>query len=180
MTISDFDPRPASSAPARLAIPNRRYVPRFARLVVPVVLATTLAWGNPTSAAPPGGPGDPGPDCAADISGSLTATPASVDRETSSSLTTTLAWSVVVPKGCSAPKLTLGGRTIGTSGQMALGVSKTTTFFLRLARENRDLAHATVTVLGDPGFITVSPGLPVRAEDIAKFNEQWMQPYERR
>ena len=57
--------------------------------------------------------------------------------------------------------------------------SKTTTFLLRLAKENRDLAHATVSVLGDPGFITVSTGLPVTAEDVAKFNEQWMQPYER-
>src|SRR5262249_34294630 len=65
------------------------------------------------------------------------------------------------------------------SGQMVLGVNKTTSFFLRLVKENRDLAHATVTVLGDPGLITVSSGLPVTPDDIAKFNAQWMQPYER-
>jgi len=33
--------------------------------------------------------------------------------------------------------------------------------------------------LADPGFITVFPGEQVTADDITKFNQQWMQPFER-
>jgi len=65
---------------------------------------------------------------------------------------------------------------------MTLGVSSTTTYSLISrfpAAGLRTLAHATVTVHGDPGFITVSPGRQVTADDVAKFNAQWMQPYQR-
>jgi hypothetical protein len=34
-------------------------------------------------------------------------------------------------------------------------------------------------VTGDPGFITVSWGKQLTADDITKFNQQWMQPLER-
>jgi hypothetical protein len=109
---------------------------------------------NHHHAAPPGPGGDPGPECAADITGTMTATPSSIDRETTTAPATTLGWSVVVPSGCHvSPIVTLAGRTVGLSGQMTVGVMRTITFFLRLAREHRDLAHATVTVQGDPGFI---------------------------
>jgi len=151
----------------------------LAPLMALIALATMLVWASPSSAAPPGPGGDPGPECTADITGTLTATPSSIDRETTSALVTTLVWSVVVPSDCHvSPIVTLESRTVGLSGRMTVGVMRTTTFFLRLAREHRDLAHATVTVQGDPGFITVSSGRQVTADDIAKFNAQWMQPYQ--
>jgi hypothetical protein len=34
-------------------------------------------------------------------------------------------------------------------------------------------------VTGDPGFITVSYGKQLTADDITKFNQQWMQPLEK-
>src|SRR5262249_1035176 len=142
-------------------------------LMALITLGTMLVWGDVSRAAPPGPGGDP-PECVADITGTLTATPSSIDRETSTSLTTTLVWSVDVPKGCPvAPIVTLEGRTVPLSGQRTVGVLRTTTFFLRLAREHRDLAHATVTINGDPGFIGVSLGKQITADDIAKFNAQW-------
>jgi hypothetical protein len=99
MTVSDSNLFRASCASAQLANPKLRRTLWFGPLMAPIAVAATLVWGNPSHAAPPGGPGgDPGPDCATDITGSLTATPSSIDRETSTTLTTTLAWSVVVPK----------------------------------------------------------------------------------
>jgi hypothetical protein len=60
---------------------------------------------------------------------------------------------------------------------MGFDVTRTSTFVLQV--EHRDLASATVTVSGDPGFITVSSGKQITADDITKFNQQWMQPWER-
>ena len=115
MTVSDSRLFRASCASAQLASQKLRIARRFWRVLAPTAMAAMLVWGNPSHAAPAGGPGgDPGPECAADITGSLTATPSSIDRETSLSPATTLAWSVVVPKGCPVPKLILGGRTVGT------------------------------------------------------------------
>jgi hypothetical protein len=63
------------------------------------------------------------------------------------------------------------------SGQMPFyDVDNTTTFVLQV--NHRDLASAIVTVNGDPGFIKVSPGAQVTADDITQFNQQWMQPWE--
>ncbi len=151
------------------------------RNLVRFSLVTMFLWGGSAHALPPDSDRDP-PECVADITGRLTATPSEIDRETSHSLTTTLVWSVVIPKGCPAsPILTLAGRAVERSGQMTLGVSRTTVYSLVLgssASGLRTLARATVTVHGDPGFITVSPGRQVTADDIAKFNAQWMQPYQ--
>ncbi len=141
-----------------------------------------LLWGGSAHALRPDP--DPPPECVADISGRVTATPSLIDRETDDTLQTNLAWSVVVPKGCPPPSvLTLAGRTVGLSGQIALAVSSTTTYSLISkypAGALRTLARATVTVHGDPGFITVSPGRQLTADDIAKFYAQWMQPAQRK
>ena len=145
-------------------------------LAAAIALATLLVWGTSPNAAPPGPDPEPVLECP-DIAGHLTATPSSIDRETSTSLTTTLVWSVDVPKRCpESPIVTLERRTVPLSGQLTVGILRTTTFVLRLESEHRDLARATVTVQGDPGFITVSLGRQIAAEDIAKFNAQWMQP----
>ena len=89
------------------------------RVAALVTLATMLVWGNPCPAIPPDGPREP-PDCAADITGQLTATPPSIDRETSTNLVTTLTWSVVVPKGCAVgTTVSLGGVTVPHSGKKA-------------------------------------------------------------
>jgi hypothetical protein len=42
---------------------------------------------------------------------------------------------------------------------------------------HRTLASVRITVAGDPGLIQVSPGRMVTADDITKFNQQWMQPW---
>jgi len=144
--------------------------------VATIALAALFVGGTAPSAAPPGPDPEPVLECP-DIAGHLTATPSSIDRETSTSLTITLVWSVDVPKRCpESPIVTLERRTVPLLGQLTVGILGTTTFVLRLESEHRDLARATVTVQGDPGFITVSLGRPITAEDIAKFNAQWMQP----
>jgi hypothetical protein len=148
-----------------------------AAVVAPIPLAALLVWGNSSYAAPPDPGSKPDPECD-DISGRLTANPTSIDPIVS--LKTTLTWSVEVPKDCRAkPIVTLQGLPVELSGQKTYEIDKTTTFFLRLKKEDRDLARAIVTVLGDPGIITVSPGGQVTADDIAKFNAQWMAPYPR-
>jgi hypothetical protein len=124
-----------------------------------------------------------------DAVGQVTATPSIIDRETSTPpfTTTTLMWSVDRKSCQSPPILTIERRTtppgpplgIGVfqlSGHMTFGdVTRTTTFVLQV--EHRDLASATVTVNGDPGFITVSSGKQITVDDITKFNQQWMQPW---
>jgi hypothetical protein len=125
--------------------------------------------------------------------GQVTASPLTIDREATrkasdpSYLTTTLTWSVD-RKSCLGP-LTItierrttqpgppGGIGVPLSGQMPFGDVTTTTTFV-LQAEHRDLASATVTVIGDPGFITVSSGKQITADDITKFNQQWMQPWQ--
>ncbi|HEY1300525.1 MAG TPA: hypothetical protein VGF07_08505, partial [Stellaceae bacterium] len=148
----------------------------FFSTIAPIALAAMLAWGHSSRAAPPNsGPG-PDPGCA-DISGRLTANPSSIDPAVS--LATTLTWSVDA-KDCRAkPIVTLQGLPVALSGHKVFQIEKTTTFFLKLKKEDRDLARATVTVAGDPGIVTVSPGRQVTADDIAKFNAQWMAPYPR-
>jgi hypothetical protein len=164
-----------SSAAVRRGVLSRL----AASLTAPVALVIMLVWGNPSQAIPPDGPPPP-PDCAADITGHLTATPTSIDRETSANPATTLTWSVVVPKGCPvATTVSLGDSTVQRSGRMTVSVTKTRTFALVLTNLHRTLASVRIDVAGDPGFITVSPGRQVTADDIAKFNQQWMQPFER-
>jgi len=149
------------------------------RVAMLVALATMLVWASPSQALPPDGPRQP-PDCAADITGQVTATPPSIDREASTNLSTTLTWSVAVPKGCPvAPTVSLGGVTVAHSGKKAFSVTKTTTFALVLTSLHRTLASVRVNVAGDPGFITVSFGRQVTADDLTKFNQRWMQPFER-
>jgi hypothetical protein len=139
-------------------------------------------WSEPVSAQP---------ECA-DIVGHLTAMPSTIDRETSP-VTTNLMWSVDVKRCPISPIVTLERRTVPfehhtvaretpcgrptcrLKGQMSATVTRTTLFVLRT--ENRDLANATVTVNGDPGLITVSFGKQLTADDITKFNQQWMQPW---
>ena len=41
----------------------------------------------------------------------------------------------------------------------------------------RTLASVRIAVAGDPGLVTVSPSRQVTADDIAEFNEEWMQPW---
>jgi len=102
------------------------------RVAMLVALATMLVWASPSQALPPDGPRQP-PDCAADITGQVTATPPSIDREASTNLSTTLTWSVAVPKGCPvATTVSLGGVTVAHSGKKAFSVTKTTTFALVL------------------------------------------------
>src|SRR5262245_22727709 len=106
--------------------------------MVLIALATMLISVDPSRAAPPG------PDCA-DITGTLTATPSSIDRETSTNLATLLAWSVNVPKLCPVPPIVtlerltvpLERHAVRLSGQMTAPVVRTTIFVLRA--DNRDL-----------------------------------------
>jgi hypothetical protein len=146
----------------------------------PVALATTLVWGNSSQAIPSGGPPPP-PDCADDITGQLTATPSFIDRETSVSIpTTTLTWSLQVPKNCRvSTALTLGNIPVAPSGSRPFTVLQTQTFALVLTNLHRTLATVRIQVSGDPGIITVSPGKQVTTDDLTKFNQQWMQPFER-
>jgi len=145
-----------------------------ATLMALIALATMLVSGNPSRAASPGPGGGPDPDCVG-ITATLTATPSSIDRETSTNLATVLAWSVNVPKRCPfPPTVTLERRTVPLSGHMTAPVNRTTIFVLRA--DNRDLARATVNVQGDPGFIGILPGKQATPYEIAKFNQQWMQP----
>ena len=145
----------------------------LARSVAGVVCIVLLnAWPEPAAAQP---------QCA-DLVGHLTATPSTIDRETSPSLTTNLMWSVDVKRCPAPPIVTLERRsvpperhTVPLSGRMSTDVARTTVFALRA--QNRDLASATVTVKGDPGFITVSFGKTLTPDDITKFNQQWMQPF---
>jgi hypothetical protein len=148
-------------------------------LLAPIAFAAMLAWGSSSHAAPPG----LGPVECADIRGTLTATPSSIDRETSTSLQTLLQWSVDVPKRYPFPPivtlerrtLSLERHTVRLSGTKAFTAIRETIFVLRAG--DRDLARATVTVNGDPGFIGFSPGRQVTPYEIAKFNQQWMQPF---
>ena len=141
-----------------------------------VAVATLLAWASWAHAFQT----DPG-ECQGATTARLSATPAYIDRETSPTVVATLAWSVVMPKGCPVrPGLYLAGRPVGLSGQLSLEVTSTTTYELKalLLHEQPTLATATVTVHGDPGLITVSGGPLIRASDIAKFNAKWMQPFQ--
>jgi hypothetical protein len=152
------------------------------------------AWTSPCRAIPPGGPPPP-PDCIGDITGRLTANPAAFDRDEDTSFDTILTWSVDVPKGCPvSPTLTLVSPTLPLAKQeprsgsdkftvvpsLGLPRPRPTTFSLVLTSRNeqRTLATVRVAVAGDPGFITVSAGPRVTPDDITKFNEQWMQPFE--
>jgi hypothetical protein len=116
--------------------------------------------------------------CADRVTGQLSATPDAINRETDPSVETVLTWSVSMPENCSIPlRLTLAGQVLRClSGQVRVEVPWTTTFELN-AVLLRVLATETVTVHGDPGLITVSAGPEVTAEDVAKFNAQWMQPF---
>jgi hypothetical protein len=113
------------------------------------------------------------------ISGHLSATPSFIDRETSPSVESILTWSASVPQNCPfTPRLTLAGQTLqGLSGQLRVEVTRTRTFQLQHLLLPV-LATATVTVQGDPGLITVSDGREITADDRAKFNGQWMQPFQ--
>jgi hypothetical protein len=126
-------------------------------------------WPEPASAI--GG-------CAG-VVGQLTATPSTIDREATT--TAALTWSVD-RKSCPAPTVSIertvppDHHVVPLSGQMVLyDVTRTTTFVLRTL--DRELARATVAVNGDPGLITVSSGKQITADDITKFNQQWMQPW---
>jgi hypothetical protein len=144
-----------------------------------IALVTTLIWGHASHAIPADGPPPP-PDCADDIAGAVTATPSSLDRETSASVpTTTLRWSVTVPKGCKVSLgLSLAGTSVAASGSKTFTATQSQTFALTANNLHRTLASVTVHVAGDPGFITVSPGRTLTADDLTKFNQQWMQPFE--
>jgi hypothetical protein len=102
---------------------------------------------------------------------------------------TILTWSVEAKSCLAPPRITLE-RTlppeldiVPLSGQTSRDdVIKTTIFALKAqvqGEAKRTLATVTVTVTGDPGFITVSYGKHLTADDITKFNQQWMQPLER-
>ncbi len=169
---------------------RRGVLPCFsACLTAPIALAITLVWTNPSQALPSGGSDGPPPppDCIADITGHLTASPSSFNRDTDLSFTTTLSWSVDVPKGCPvSPTVTVAGSPVPTpdheSFTLATAPTPPTTTTVSLVLTSRGL-HQTLTTLtipvtGDPGLIKVSPGREVTADDIAEFNEQWMQPWE--
>jgi hypothetical protein len=134
------------------------------------------------------------PECT-DIVGHLTATPSTIDRETDA-VQTNLMWSVDVTRCPISPNVTIERRTVPfeqhtvareancvhptcrLSGQMnAYNVTRTTLFVLRT--DHRNLANITVTVKGDPGFISIPFSKQLTAEDITKFNQQWMQPWSR-
>jgi hypothetical protein len=155
-------------------------------LAAPIALAITLVWTNPSQALPSGGSGGPPPppDCAADITGKLTASPSSFNRATDLSFSTTLSWSVDVPKGCPVkPTLTLANNPAPISGhtQPFTIPNPPTTTTVSLVMTNRGLqrtlASVRIAVAGDPGLVTVSPSRQVTADDIAEFNEEWMQPW---
>jgi hypothetical protein len=159
--------------------------PMLCRLLVslaaPFALAITLLRASPCQAIPPGGPLPP-PDCAGDVTGRLTATPASFDREKDLNFDTTLTWSVTIPKGCPVGSFTLADSPVPRSGsELIQNVLSARTFALVLTSRglHRTLASVRVNVAGDPGLITVSPGARWTADDITIFNEQWMQPLER-
>jgi hypothetical protein len=160
---------------------RRGVLPRLsACLAAPIAIATTLAWANPSAALPRGGPPPP-PDCIGDITSRLAATPSSIDRDMDGPLVTTLTWSVNVPKGCPiTTNLTLANSPVPKSGSRSFTLTTSTTFSLVLTSGNLHATLATirVPVAGDPGFITVSAGRQLTADDITKFNEQWMQPFE--
>jgi hypothetical protein len=164
----------------RSALRRRLRLHLFTWLTVPLAVGALLAWGRPGHALPVGGPREP-PDCAADITGSLTANPTVIDRETSTAAPrTTLTWSLSVPHHCLvSAALSLQGVSVAPSGSMSFAVSQTQTFNLLLTNLHRTAATVRVNVLGDPGFITVSSGRQVAADDVTKFNQQWMQPFER-
>jgi hypothetical protein len=93
--------------------------PMLCRLLVslaaPFALAITLLRASPCQAIPPGGPLPP-PDCAGDVTGRLTATPPSFDREKDLNFDTTLTWSVTIPKGCPVGSFTLADSPVPRSG----------------------------------------------------------------
>ena len=152
-------------------------------LTATIALAITLVWTNPSQALPSGGSDGPPPppDCIADIIGHLTASPPSFNRDTDLSFSATLSWSVDVPKGCPvSPTVTVADSPVPSSGHEPFTIPippTATTVSLVLTNRglHRTLASVRITVAGDPGLIQVSPGGVVTADDIAEFNEQWMQ-----
>src|SRR5215831_11396241 len=120
--------------------------------------------------------GGPLPDQCA-LTASLSATPSSIDRNASPpNVISTVTWSVTAS---SCPMLGLyltGVGAVGLSGQVSGEVLQTATFALNalLLPGQPTLASATVTVYGDPGVITISPGPTLTADDLAQFNAQWM------
>jgi hypothetical protein len=167
------------SPPALLRSPLSNLQARLAALLA---LATTLLCATPCQALPQGGPIPP-PECAAGITARLTATPSSLDRETSTDTpTTSLTWSVTRPKDCPVPAftVTLDGQTVPLSGTKRFALTSTKTFSLVLNNPNmhHTLASTRVTVAGDPGLITVSAGRQLAPDDITQFNQQWMQPFQ--
>ena len=149
-------------------------------LAASIAIAITLVDASPSQAIPPDGPPPP-PDCIADITGRLTATPPFIDRDKDIP-DTKLTWSIAKPKDCPvALTASLAGIPVAPSGSQPFTVTSTKTFALVLTSRNlhRTLATVRVDVAHDPGFIVVSPGRQVTADDITIFNEQWMQPFER-
>lgn len=151
-----------------------------------LVLAMMLTCAPTTHALPPGGGGsgddlpDPVPDACSEVRGTLSATPSFIDRNTSNSVIATLTWRVILPAGCRTPLgLNINNQPVGLSGSLSKEVTQTTAFRLRSSTWSRTFASATVTVSGDPGLITVSPGRDITAEDRAEFNARHMQPYQR-
>jgi PASTA domain len=151
-----------------------------------LMLGVILTCAPTTHALPPGGGGsgddfpDPIPEACDDVRGTISATPSVIDRNTNASVVSTITWRVTLPAGCRTPLgLTINNQPVGLSGAFSREVTSATTFSLRSRTWSRTFASATVTVSGDPGLITVSPGPSITAEDRAEFNAQWMQPYQK-
>ena len=129
--------------------------------------------------------GDPPPSgCADGISGSLSATPSFIDRATSASVRVTLTWAVQVSPYCTMSLgLYLSGvkQPVGRMGTLSFDLLHTTTYALKalLWPGQPTLATTTVTVIGDPGVITVSAGPEITLQDLSKFDAHWMQPAQR-